>query len=162
MPPVTLRRLFFLVLPLLLQRDGTAWSFDFVEDHTGAFATYSSAWSNRTALHAAFKNRTCTQHAQCDDYEFCFGLVGFGDAGAGVCQNFFTETCTKTHPCDIGDGDCDTDFDCVSDLVCGAFLLFWSRHVFFSFLLFFVRVSCVSGVCVGRVGTEVLHCTVPE
>ncbi len=84
------------------------------------FATYFSTWSNRTTLVEGGSARACTVHADCGQYEFCFGKVGFGNGGEGVCQNFFTEMCTEELPCDVGDGDCDTDFDCVSDLVCGA------------------------------------------
>jgi hypothetical protein len=82
-----------------------------------SFSTYTSAWSNKSVL--LLSSRTCQTDADCDEYEFCFGKVGFGNAGQGLCQNFFTELCTTNFPCDVGDGDCDSDYDCVSDLVCG-------------------------------------------
>jgi hypothetical protein len=106
------------VLLLLLHRCGEALSFDSFQDTTTVFATYQSDWSNRTSLLSPSQS-ACQRHSDCDQFEFCFGKVGFGDGGAGVCQNFFSETCTVELPCDVGDGDCDTDFECVSDLVCG-------------------------------------------
>ena len=30
-----------------------------------------------------------------------------------------TDCCNATHPCDIGQGDCDKDEDCLGNLVCG-------------------------------------------
>ena len=106
------------LLLLLLHRCGEALSFNSFQDTTTVFATYRSDWSNRTALLSPSKS-VCQRHNDCDQFEFCFGKVGCGDGGTGVCQNLFSEACTVELPCDVGDGDCDTDFDCVGDLVCG-------------------------------------------
>jgi len=116
-----LRALLALVALARVQTGAEVLSFDSIGDQDDTFPTYTSQWSNRSDLVAEVDVVTCRRHSDCGQYEFCFGKVGFGNKGLGICQNFFSETCTAEQPCDVGDGDCDTDFDCVSDLVCGTF-----------------------------------------
>lgn len=109
----------FTALLLLVHQGSKALSFDSLPEHSTVFPTYRSEWSNRSVGQSG-ESQVCRRHDECGQYEFCFGKIGFGNAGVGLCQSFFSETCTEEYPCDVGDGDCDTDFDCVSDLVCGA------------------------------------------
>ena len=41
-----------------------------------------------------------------------------GDCNGGMFSEL-TNCCNATHPCNIGQGDCDADEDCLGNLVCG-------------------------------------------
>ena len=57
---------------------------------------------------------------------FCYPLIFqcliylflTGDCNGGMFSEL-TNCCNATHPCNIGQGDCDSDEDCLGNLVCG-------------------------------------------
>ncbi len=43
----------------------------------------------------------------------------FSEKGEGICNTGDNDCCTEDNQCGIGEGDCDSDDDCLGDLVCG-------------------------------------------
>jgi hypothetical protein len=65
----------------------------------------------------------CDSDAECASGLECNPNAGaeFGlDAGVGVCYYpvGHGSYCSKTHPCDVGEGDCDSNAQCAAGLVC--------------------------------------------
>ena len=46
-------------------------------------------------------------------YDTCNSASCCGATAGGTC-------CTSSNKCNVGEGDCDHDSDCVGDLICGA------------------------------------------